>query len=294
VAARATLFPPGHYVAVMIDNAPQARPQSGIDAAPLVYELMAEGGITRYMAFFPIRRRIPTIGPVRSARIGFIDIDEAYGVPYAHAGGNVDALAALGRGVLPNLDEIYGSPQYFWRDPNEPMPHNLYTSSALLREALAQRRLPSLGLRPWPVGPPPPGGRRAPTVLLPYVTSPAYTYVVGWRWTGRRYERYVDGAPYLAADGRPVTAADVLILAIASVPDPDPYTPGAIKFVLTSGQGWLCRDGRAYPLTWRFSTEGGFRLSEGGRPVPFAVGGNVWVEVVAPGAPPEFTATSSR
>lgn len=286
---RQGLFPPGPYVAVMIDNAPAAWPQSGIDQAPLVYELLAEGGITRYLAFFPVKREIPTIGPVRSTRIGFIDIDEAYGVPLAHAGGNVDALRVLATGVLPNLDEIYGSPAYFWRSPDRAAPHNLYTSSALLWRALRSRHLPSRNLLTWPVGPLPTGTKPAQTIGITYAWSPpTYTYTVGWQWDGQEYQRLVDGSLDRAADGQPIKAADVVILQVASVPDPDPYTPGSVKYVLTSGSGWLCRGGRELPITWSFHRQGGFLLTMAdGRPVPFAPG-TVWVEVVPPSLTPSF------
>jgi hypothetical protein len=285
----ATLFPPGPYAAVMIDNAPQARPQSGLDQAPLVYELMAEGGITRYMAFFPLKADVPEIGPVRSARIGFIDIDEAYGVPYAHAGGNVDALATLAHGALPNLDAIYGSGATFWRSSSRSAPHNLYTSSALLLKAVTQDGYPEKNLLAWPLGPVPSGGE--PTVGATIVYAwypPVYTYTAGWQWDGHRYLRFVNGQPDVTLAGQRIAAADVVILHVVSEPDPDPYTPGALRYVLTSGDGWLLRDGRRWPIRWTFSTQGGFRFTlADGRPAPFTPG-HVWVEVVNPSIQPEF------
>jgi hypothetical protein len=281
------LFPPGPYAAVMIDNAPQARPQAGLDRAALVYELLAEGGITRYLAFFPVREHIPAIGPVRSARIGFIDIDEAYGIPYAHAGGNVDALAALSRGVLPNLDEIYGSPAFFWRSSSRQAPHNLYTSSALLARAIAERHLPQRDLRPWPLGPAPAGLARASQLTIVYAWQPpVYTYTVSWRWDGQRYLRSIDGSPDVSADGQRVAAGDVVVLHVASVPDPDPYTPGAVKYMLTQGDGWLFRDGEEEPISWSFSPQDGFSFTHDGQAAAFAPG-PVWVEVVPPSLQPE-------
>ncbi len=82
-------------VAVVIDNyAPDARPQAGLNRASVVFETLAEGGITRFMAIY-LEADAPIVGPVRSARIYFDSWADGLDVDYAHAGGNNDALAEL-------------------------------------------------------------------------------------------------------------------------------------------------------------------------------------------------------
>src|SRR5690606_10910048 len=79
-------------ISVMVDNFFAARPQhSGIRSASVVYEALAEGGITRLMLVFPYQE-ITRVGPVRSARDYFVDLAEEYGGIYAHAGGSPLAL----------------------------------------------------------------------------------------------------------------------------------------------------------------------------------------------------------
>lgn len=72
---------------VMIENHPDARPQSGLSSADIIYEAVAEGGITRFLSVFYCQTA--DVGPVRSARTYFVDFISEYGkYPlYAHVGG---------------------------------------------------------------------------------------------------------------------------------------------------------------------------------------------------------------
>jgi hypothetical protein len=89
-------------LAVMIENSTEARPQSGLASADIVFELVAEGGITRFMAMYycDAQRNDVLLAPVRSARTYFIDLASGFNRPmYVHVGGaNVDGPAdALGQ-----------------------------------------------------------------------------------------------------------------------------------------------------------------------------------------------------
>lgn len=83
-----------HPVAVMVENSPVARPQTGLDKADIVYEVVTEGGITRFMGIYS--QEFPSkVGPVRSARSYFIDYLSEYDAFYAHAGGSPTALGRI-------------------------------------------------------------------------------------------------------------------------------------------------------------------------------------------------------
>lgn len=73
-------------LAIMINNAPAARPQAGLSEADMVYEVLAEGGITRLVAFFQSHGGNVKIGPVRSIRPYLIELGETYGALPIHAG----------------------------------------------------------------------------------------------------------------------------------------------------------------------------------------------------------------
>jgi hypothetical protein len=77
-------------IAIMIENSVDARPQSGLSQADIVYEAIAEGGITRFMAvmYCDVQAADTILAPVRSARTYFIDWASTYQEPlYTHVGG---------------------------------------------------------------------------------------------------------------------------------------------------------------------------------------------------------------
>lgn len=77
-------------LAVMIENHPDARPQSGLGSADLVYEAIAEGGVTRFMGVYycGVQAYDTVLAPIRSARTYFVDYASGYNYPlYVHVGG---------------------------------------------------------------------------------------------------------------------------------------------------------------------------------------------------------------
>lgn len=125
-------------VAVVIENLyPNARPQSGLSSAGVVYEALAEGGITRYLAIFQ-DQLAPDIGPVRSLRTYFIDWGLEYDAPVAHVGGNIDALNLIKPLGMKNLDQFYNS-AYFRRITSRSAPHNVYISDSQMNKLLSDR-----------------------------------------------------------------------------------------------------------------------------------------------------------
>ena len=120
-------------IAIMINNAPAARPQSGLDEADIVYEVLAEGGITRLIAIFQSGGGQEPVGPIRSIRPYLTEIGESYRAMLVHAGGSPDAYRILHEQHKHHIDEISGAGVYFWRSKQRKAPHNLYSSINQLR-----------------------------------------------------------------------------------------------------------------------------------------------------------------
>lgn len=116
---------------IMIENSPDARPQSGLKDAGVVYEAIAEGGITRFLALYQ-EAQPDYIGPVRSARPYYVDWVLGYDAGYAHVGGSPDALAAIKSLGVKDLDQ-FSNPGAYQRISSRYAPHNVYTSRAALR-----------------------------------------------------------------------------------------------------------------------------------------------------------------
>jgi len=121
-------------VAVMIENHTAARPQSGLEEAQLVYETVAEGGITRLMAIFACSQP-DKVGPVRSARLYYIDWVLELNALYAHVGGNYDALTKIKKEKVLDMDQFRYGKMAFWRENNKgkAVEHTMYTSVKKLR-----------------------------------------------------------------------------------------------------------------------------------------------------------------
>lgn len=120
-------------IAVVIENHPDARPQSGLNKASLVYETFAEGGITRFLVVFQ-EEDVAELGPVRSARVYFVEWANSYKAFFAHVGGNADALDLIQKLKVYDINQFaFGN--YFWRDTKRYAPHNVYSSTDKLRSA---------------------------------------------------------------------------------------------------------------------------------------------------------------
>ncbi len=111
---------------VMIENSPDARPQSGLSEAGVVFEAVAEGGITRFLALFQDTKP-GYVGPVRSTRPYYIRWLLGFDATYAHAGGSPQAVQDIRELGVKDIDHgANGST--FDRVSNRYAPHNLYTS----------------------------------------------------------------------------------------------------------------------------------------------------------------------
>lgn len=266
---------------VMVSNSPEARPQSGLDRASWVYELEAEGGITRFLAGF-YHRETEKIGPVRSVRYYYLEIVKAYGGPIAHAGASPEALSMLaGDRSYQDLDEIYNAGGYFWRSKDRQMPHNLYTSTERLLQGVKAKQYTLRPLPDWPTGELS-GGEPAKRVKLDF---PMDVIHVEWRWQEGRYVRYQSGTPHAMQDGAVIKADNILVLKAArykNVKGDDGVWRREIGMV-GEGQGYFFAGGKTWPIQWRKDSAGEpFQFTVGDQPLAL-VPGITWVEVI-PGA----------
>ena len=118
--------------AIVIENSPEARPQSSLHEAGIVFESIAEGGITRFLAFYQ-EGQPDIIGPVRSLRPYFIDWVLPFDASIAHVGGSAQALQEARDLGINDLDE-FANANSFYRASDRLAPHNLYTNFDLLDE----------------------------------------------------------------------------------------------------------------------------------------------------------------
>lgn len=247
-----------HPIAVMIDDQTDARPQSGFNAASVVWQAPAEGGIPRYMLVF--QDTIPeAVGPVRSARQYYIDWASELRALYVHVGGSPQALTTLrqsGQGQLVyNADEFRWGGRYLWRIKERFAPHNVYSDGKHLR-ALAKR----VGAADGPIEPAwsfapdvdvdrrPVGGR----ISFAYLAN-AIRY--DYDRASNTYVRRVSGqSPQVdAADGQRVAPKNVVIMLVqfGRLNDGHPEKKRLEAQNVGQGTAWIATNGRTIKGTWR-------------------------------------------
>ena len=278
-----------HPIAVMIDDHRDARPQSGFNAASVVWQAPAEGGIPRYMLIFG--ETIPTaVGPVRSARQYYVEWAAEWRAMYVHGGGSPEALQTLrasGRGQLVwNADEFRWGGRYLWRSKERRAPHNVYTDGENLR-ALASVLGAADGPLPaaWTFGPPADGDRR-PLGAQIRVVYPYETVTFQYDAVTNTWPRFIDKSTVAqvdAADGVVVAPANVVVLRMRF----GPLNDGSKKHRLEAdsigtGEAWIGANGQIIKGTWRkdSATSPTLVFGPNGKPAVL-VPGQTFVQVIA-------------
>jgi hypothetical protein len=117
---------------VMVENSLAARPQSGLSQAGVVFEAIAEGGITRFLALYQDTEP-ENVGPVRSARPYYAQWALGFDAGYAHVGGSPAALRNIKEWGVRDLDQFHNAGAYR-RIASRQAPHNVYTSLSQLNQ----------------------------------------------------------------------------------------------------------------------------------------------------------------
>ena len=269
---------------IMIENHTDARPQSGLSSADVIYEAVAEGGITRFLTIFYCQDVSP-VGPVRSARIYFLRILEGYGnYPlYAHVGGAntngpADALGEirdLGWDQYSDLNQ-FGVPfPYYYRDyerlANRATEHTMYSATAKLWEfARKQRKLTNVDDKgkawdaawtPWKFKADAKAENRGTTNMISFDFWSQFgnQYAVVWNYdkTTNSYKRVNAGVPQMDKDtGKQLASKNVAIVFAKESPANDGYPGGHLIYtVIGSGDGLLFQDGKTVKVTWNKKDE---------------------------------------
>ena len=272
-------------LAIIVENHPDARPQSGLGEADIVYETLAEGGITRFLAIFQTRE-VKSIGPVRSARDYFAEIANDFGALFAHVGGSDEVLLELQNKHYKNLDDInqFYQASFFERIKLRPAPHNVYTSTEKLRDYLDSKNLnKDNSFAGWLFEDEKNSESEiitANSIEIPF-SLPSYKVSYNYNKTENDFSRSMVGLPHLDANTKqPIRVKNIIIqyVNITSLPD-DPKLHIDIKLSGT-GKGLLFKNGKSTPITWtKTSTEPTEYKDTTGQTIKLNRG-PTWVELV--------------
>jgi hypothetical protein len=279
-------------VAVKIDNAPLARPQLGLAYADLVYEMLAEGDLTRFMAMY-LEGLPQTVGPVRSVRPTDIYLGQEWEFLLAYAGAGRTMTRLLGESLIPlfkapELGDRLDGTAYF-RDPRRPVPHNLFVHIDRVREAALQEPgiPPDVEIHPFPFREAPPEAGPLRTLAVAYPPPVAVT----WRFEPETsiWKRSMSGGPHVdALNGQQIGVENILLqYAQVSPANVEPDAAGnPVQDTLLRGENTarLFHSGQIFEGVWkkehdRAKTE--YRLADG-TSMPFRPG-KVWIHILPVG-----------
>ncbi len=278
-------------IVVQIDNAPDARPQWGLSQADIVYEEMAEGQITRFSAIFACHDA-STVGPVRSARMIDLELAPEYGALLSDSGSSQGVTANLD--AAPDIPNITDStfPTAYHRTTDRYAPHNLITSTAGIRKAVAAAGVPTQANLEGPqFKTDSPGPATVKTIKVDY--SPwadiSYTY----DQASNSWLRFNGGkADTDALTGKQIAPKNVIIQYVQVLDSgivEDASGEHGLQFTLTgSGKVQIFRDGQVLSGQWQRQSKGAITsyIDANGNPIPLDVG-QTWIEVV----PTDFQAS---
>jgi len=264
-------------IAVMIENHPDARPQSGLNEADIVYEILAEGDITRFIAFFQSKEPA-IIGPVRSVRPYYIETAKGFDAVIVHAGGSEQALNMLRNEGYPHLDEIYNAGEAFWRDSTRKMPHNLYTSFTKVYNVLKERgyrlesNLPKFYFREEEKID---SKEEVKEVTIPYYQSYKVTYI--YDPEKGEYLRFINEKPHTDRETKEQIRVKNILIIKTKHQVLDSYGRRAVN-VYGPGEGYLLQNGKITSILWK--REGGIIKGYKNGIELGLIPGNTWVQVI--------------
>lgn len=271
----------GRAVAVMINNHPKARPQSSLQKADIVYELLAEGDITRFLAVFQSEKP-GNIGPVRSARPYYIELAKGLDALYIAHGDSPEAKTMMDNGYVDSLNGMAYDGTLFKRASFRKAPHNSYiTYENILKGAK---------LKHYSMKTPPPAftflsdeeskhitGDSASSAAVSYFSNSQFRAVYQYDSQLGKYKRFSGGEQTVDLDTKePVLLDNILIIeAVHQVVD----SVGHRKIDLqTGGNAYLLQKGKVNIVQWE-NHDGRIVPVKSGKEVPF-VQGKTWVNVI--------------
>ncbi len=245
--------------AIIIENSPDARPQSGLKDAGVVYEAVAEGGITRFLSIYQ-QSQPELIGPVRSLRPYYVDWLAPYDASVAHVGGSYNALQEIRNGQYKDIDQFFNADTY-WRAKDRDAPHNVYTNFEKLNSLNAAKGYTEskfTGFTRTPLTTEKKGKKEkatAPAVtpasaIQVNISGDLYNSSYTYDATNKVYNRSQAGEPHTDREKGQITPKVIIVI---KVPTQLGFEDGYREQMQTSGtgEGYIFQNGTVQQMTWQ-------------------------------------------
>ena len=270
-------------VGVMIDNDNEsARPQMGLETAYLVYEMIIEGGSSRFFALFK-GDELEKVGPIRSSRHYFLDYAQENDAIYVHSGWSDKAAAEIPARGINNINGLFES--IFWRDNTyDNTWHNYYTGLDKVKTLAEQKgyRMTTNEkvLNYYETDQTPENGESGAELSFEY----ANFYKVSFKYNEetKLYDRMVNGKPHMSQTGEGLTAKNIIVYTVSNSNLNDGINPDRQELYNTgSGEGHYLTEGKAVKIKWSKQSHSGKTVYtlENGEPLTVNPG-NTYIELV--------------
>lgn len=276
--------------AIMIENSPDARPQSGLKDSGVVFEAIAEGGITRFLTLH--QEDTPQlIGPVRSLRPYYVDWLAAFDPSVAHVGGSVKALAEIRNGSYKDIDQFFNAGSY-WRAKDRYAPHNVYTSFERLDALNKKKGFTSSDFEGFPRVEEKPAAKKkqakstapapAATSISVNISGPLYNSSYTYDAGTKLYTRSQGGAPHTDREKGVIIPKVVIVI---ESPVSQVLEDGYRESYQTTGSGkaYIFQSGTVTEGTWSKSSKTSQIkfLDAASKDIPLERG-QTWITVIDP------------
>lgn len=250
---------------VRIPNDPNARPQYGLNKADIVFDLIVEGGVTRFSVIFH-SKDANVVGPVRSYRFSDLHITRMLRGALVSSGSTAEerdaVTVSIKAGNMLSVDADRDARPYY-RLASRPAPNNLFTGTPADREALiragggAAVNVPALSFLSAP-GAPATGGlagsQPATKVTVPFQGIWASSF--SWDAAAMGYRRSQNGAQTVDGDGSgPILAKNVIVMTtdiFQTAVIEDSFGSKGLDYRMTGGgPASVFRDGMRIDGTWK-------------------------------------------
>lgn len=238
--------------AIMIENSPDARPQSGLKSAGVIYEAIAEGGITRFLALYQ-EDRPGLIGPVRSLRPYYVDWLAPYDAAVAHVGGSKAALDEVRNGNYKDIDQFF-NPGAYWRSTDRYAPHNVYTSFDRLDALNKSKGYTKSKFTGFARKEDEPSKKPNAKSISIDISSGTYNSSYSYDAKKNHYVRSQGGEVHKDREAGPITPKVVIVM---KVPMERGFEDGYREQMQTIGKGeaFIFQDGTVTKATWNKSNK---------------------------------------
>ncbi len=288
-------------VAILVNNTQNTMPQRGLSSADALFEMVAEGGITRLMALYADQQSVPQTGPVRSARDQHMQFAMPMNAVIVHIGTSIYAENLLNHYHYATVNGMYLGSTAFWFDEARQNAgygeaQCWFTEAGLIAAGMEKSQIPAAGASQSlfdfvPSGTAPVVPEEGDAAEIAFSFSEVSPVTLSYDAASARYLKTAFGAPQVdELTGAQLSFDNVLILfAEIKLKNPDDPNNLVTDFTLTGGTGYYCYGGKYRAVRWvKGNPEDALHiLDENGETLPINVGksyvavvGNEWQQTL--------------